>query len=249
MASSQNLTKKMGPQFGLKLGGKLGESFGQTAKSAATTAMSTAKFGLDQVLLGLQHRGLNLEESRDLVQQVGRRVLERAEEIRKQLALSPLSPAWLKDVSLGGPAAIGAPLKADAMNEMSESDAPFSTTSPDADASQNLAESGSIVAAEAGSIVDATVSNPVVEMQPESMKSFLAEEKSKKSRTKSAKALHNLKPAKSAKRGKKAKKAKTVTVKAKTAAPAKAAPKAAPKAKAKSASKAKSKSASAAAHR
>ena len=242
MASSQNLTKKMGSQFGLKLGGKFGESFGQSAKSAATTAMSTAKFGLDQVLLGLQHRGLNLEESRDLVQQVGRRVLERAEEIRKQLALSPLSPAWLKDVSLGGPAAIGAPLKAD---EMSESDAPFSTTSPDADASQNLAESGSIVAAEAGSIVDATVSDPVVEMQPESMKSFLAEEKSKKTRAKSAKALHNLKPAKSAKRGKKAKKAKTVTVKAKTAASAKAAP----KAKAKGSAKSKSKTSAAAAHR
>jgi hypothetical protein len=60
---------------------------------------------LDQVLLGLQHRGLNLKdfsfkESQDVVQKVGRRVLQRADEIRAQLAGRTYSPSWLKDVSL-----------------------------------------------------------------------------------------------------------------------------------------------------
>ncbi|HVK61836.1 MAG TPA: hypothetical protein VM432_09815 [Bdellovibrionales bacterium] len=60
---------------------------------------------LDQVLLGLQHRGLNLKdfnfkESQDVVQKVGRRVLERAEMIRQQVAERPYSPAWLKDITL-----------------------------------------------------------------------------------------------------------------------------------------------------
>jgi hypothetical protein len=71
-----------------------------TATMATQLATETAKHGIDQVLLNLEHRGVNFKESQDLAVKVGRKVLERAEAIREQIAANPLSPAWLKDVSL-----------------------------------------------------------------------------------------------------------------------------------------------------
>ena len=72
----------------------------QMAAETAHMAADTAKGGLDQVLIGLEHRGFNLKESQDIAQRVGRKVLERAEAVRAQIAASPLSPAWLREVTL-----------------------------------------------------------------------------------------------------------------------------------------------------
>jgi len=72
----------------------------QKATRTAQVATEAAKSSLDQVLLGLEHRGLNIKESQDLAIRVGRKVLERAEAIRAQIAENPLSPSWLKEVRL-----------------------------------------------------------------------------------------------------------------------------------------------------
>lgn len=77
---------------------------------AQATAMS-AKQTLDQVLLGLEHKGYNIKEPQDLIQTVGRKVLERAneianevakaaEDVRSQVAAKPYSPAWVKDLKI-----------------------------------------------------------------------------------------------------------------------------------------------------
>lgn len=72
----------------------------RTAQVATQVATEAAKSSLDQVLLGLEHRGLNIKESQDLALKVGRKVLERAEAIRAQIAENPLTPSWLKEVRL-----------------------------------------------------------------------------------------------------------------------------------------------------
>ncbi|MES2854828.1 MAG: hypothetical protein V4692_03140 [Bdellovibrionota bacterium] len=80
-----------------------------TIRSRITKIEKKVENSIDQVLLGLQHRGLNLKEfnfkesqdaAQNIAQKVGRKVLERADEIRAQLAEQPYSPSWLKDVSL-----------------------------------------------------------------------------------------------------------------------------------------------------
>lgn len=78
------------------------KSAATVAKVASKLAKQTARQQLDQMLLGLQHKGLDISDSQDLVQRLGRNVLKRAEAIRAQLANTPLSPAWLKEISLGG---------------------------------------------------------------------------------------------------------------------------------------------------
>lgn len=70
------------------------------AVNAANSVTTGARNQLDQVLLDLEHKALNLVETQDMIQTVGRRVLARAEEIRVQVATSPLSPSWLKDLKL-----------------------------------------------------------------------------------------------------------------------------------------------------
>ncbi|MES2963848.1 MAG: hypothetical protein V4760_08150 [Bdellovibrionota bacterium] len=71
---------------------------------AVTQAMRTAnhaKETLDQALLDLQHKAVDLKaQPQDLIQKVGQRVLERAERIRAQVAETPYSPSWLRDLSL-----------------------------------------------------------------------------------------------------------------------------------------------------
>ena len=54
----------------------------------------------DQVLLQLEHRGLKIKESQDLIQRMGKTVLDRAEVIRSQIAANHLTPNWLKQMSV-----------------------------------------------------------------------------------------------------------------------------------------------------
>lgn len=107
----KGLPKKIKSQFGEKLNTKLASQAQEAVQKATRTAqMATqvatqvatdaAKSSLDQVLLNLEHRGLNIKESQDLAIKVGRKVLERAEAIRAQIAENPLSPSWLKEVRL-----------------------------------------------------------------------------------------------------------------------------------------------------
>ena len=67
---------------------------------ARDTALA-AKKSLDEALLDLQHRALELKKDpQDVIQKVGFKVLERAEAVRAQIADKSYSPAWLKDISL-----------------------------------------------------------------------------------------------------------------------------------------------------
>ena len=67
----------------------------------AMHARDQAKQTLDQALLDLQHTAIDLKgRPNDLIQKVGQTVLERAERIRQQVAETPYSPSWLKDLSL-----------------------------------------------------------------------------------------------------------------------------------------------------
>lgn len=112
---SDQINERIGNQFAAQfstqlhavLSSKVTEQAQEVVKTAARTAQATAhiaaetaKHGIDQVLLNLEHRGLNVKDSQDLAVKVGRRVLERAEAIRAQIAANPLSPSWIKDVSL-----------------------------------------------------------------------------------------------------------------------------------------------------
>ncbi len=81
------------------------------AGAKAQAKAMAAKQTLDQVLLGLEHKGYNLKEPQDLIQTVGRKVLERAneianevakaaEDVRSQVAAKPYSPTWVKDLKI-----------------------------------------------------------------------------------------------------------------------------------------------------
>ena len=79
------------------------------AQAAAEKARETAKKSIDDVLLGLEHKGYDVKGTQDLIQTVGRRVLARAsdiaEDVRSQVAAKPYSPEWLKNVTIPRPAA------------------------------------------------------------------------------------------------------------------------------------------------
>lgn len=101
---------------------------------------------LDQVLLGLNHKSLGLKESQDVIQRVGQSVLERAEAIRAQVANTPFSPSWLKDISFGPTTAEHADAKSPTVGEFeSETET---------------------VPAEVTSMAEATVSTAANQMQP-----------------------------------------------------------------------------------
>ena len=72
----------------------------QAVAEKAQERMATARKSIDDVLLGLEHKGYNVKQPQDLINSVGRRVLERASEIaddvRTQVAAQPYSPEWLK---------------------------------------------------------------------------------------------------------------------------------------------------------
>lgn len=73
-----------------------------TAKAA--NAAEAAKQSLDQVLLGLEHKlenqGVDVQQKKDLIYAVGKKVLERAEVIRGQVATNSMAPSWIKDINL-----------------------------------------------------------------------------------------------------------------------------------------------------
>ncbi|RYZ74140.1 MAG: DUF3235 domain-containing protein [Proteobacteria bacterium] len=75
-----------------------------TAKDARNMAQATAKQSLDQVLLGLEHKlennGVDVKQKKDLIYAVGKKVLERAEVIRGQVAANPMAPTWIKGMNL-----------------------------------------------------------------------------------------------------------------------------------------------------
>ncbi len=97
----KGLPKKIKSQLKTTKLGRTATATAQMASNLATNfSAEAAKQSLDQVLLNLEHRGLSIKESQDLAIKVGRKVLERAESIRAQIAENPLSPAWLKDVRL-----------------------------------------------------------------------------------------------------------------------------------------------------
>ena len=87
MLSSQKLSKKL-------------RSSVKSANTALNTQAKSAKKGLDQVLVNLEHRGLKIKESQEIIQRMGKKVLDRAEDIRSQIATNAKTPAWLKDMSL-----------------------------------------------------------------------------------------------------------------------------------------------------
>ncbi len=64
------------------------------------TAASSARESLDQVLVNLEHSsGLKFKDSSDMAQKIGRKVLERADEIRAQISKNQYAPQWVKTVS------------------------------------------------------------------------------------------------------------------------------------------------------
>ena len=73
----------------------------QSATEAGDLAKSVAKAQVDQVLLNLKHKGLDLSESNELVHRIGQSVLRRADEVREMLEGHHMAPAWLKDLKLG----------------------------------------------------------------------------------------------------------------------------------------------------
>ena len=64
------------------------------------TQIEKIESSFDQVLLQLEHRGLKIKESQDLIQRMGKTVLDRAEVIRSQIAANALTPTWLKQMSV-----------------------------------------------------------------------------------------------------------------------------------------------------
>jgi hypothetical protein len=80
--------------------GKAAEIANSPAATRAQAAAEAAKKSIDDVLLGLEHKGYNVKAPQDLIHTVGRRVLERAsgiaEDVRSQVAAQPYSPEWLK---------------------------------------------------------------------------------------------------------------------------------------------------------
>ena len=150
----QKLGKKLGKQIGRK-GEAIGQKFDQrvdkiaeTVTTVAETAKQTAKTSLDQILLNLEHRGLNLKDSQDILQKVSQTVLDRAERIRSQITEHPsiggYAPSWLKE-----------PLT------KSEPEARTQEPKPTAEA--------------AGSLTEATVSEPAQGMQTPTLKDELEE--------------------------------------------------------------------------
>jgi hypothetical protein len=65
--------------------GKAAEFANSPTATRAQLAAEKAKKSLDDVLLGLEHKGIKVKASQDLIQTVGRRVLARASEIAAQV--------------------------------------------------------------------------------------------------------------------------------------------------------------------
>jgi len=170
------------------------------ASDTAQIAAETAKHSLDQVLLGLEHRGFKVKENQDLqdiqvmAQKVGQKVLERAEAIRAQIATSPFSPAWLKDVKISTTFATAEkPVEKPAHGK--------SEASVDGDVKN---------AAAASSLTEATVSSAAEDVQPETLEARLDSTKSAQDENDEDIAVFE-KPAKKSKRENTSRSTKTTT--------------------------------------
>lgn len=131
--SGRHFSQHIGQKFGKKLGreiGRKGEALGQKFDAhvdqiadKVTNVADTAKTSLDQVLLNLEHRGLNFKDKQEIIHRVGQTVLDRAEKIRAQITentpLGAFAPAWMKE-SLVKTDADPATATADASGSMTE---------------------------------------------------------------------------------------------------------------------------------
>jgi len=131
----------------------------QAVAGKAQERITTAKKSLDDVLLGLEHKGYNVKEPQDLIHTVGRRVLERAseiaEDVRSQVAAKPYSPEWLKNVSIPRPTTT----------------APMKTSTVEAGATEGDGE----LAESAEDSADEKSSGAIVHSEPEVVSTSLAE--------------------------------------------------------------------------
>jgi len=150
------------PELKNNLQAKAGErlqAFAQSATEAGDLAKNVAKAQVDQVLLNLQHKGLDLSQSNELVQKIGKSVLRRADEVREKLEGSPMAPEWLKDLKLG-----------DKIEGLSQKLTETMGSSSNMQAEQAREEAGAHGdAAESTTTADAAVSQAAASMQPESM--------------------------------------------------------------------------------
>jgi hypothetical protein len=105
---NETLNRRLGPTLSRRISEQISTAINSRLARSAQAAASHAKDGLDQLLLGLNHKGLTrFRDTDDVIQQVGRGVLERAEAVRSQLEDRSLSPSWLKGVSFRQPSSAG----------------------------------------------------------------------------------------------------------------------------------------------
>lgn len=137
----------------------------QVAQKTAQKTVQSAKQSLDQILLGLGHKKLEAFDPQDLIQRVGRSVLHRAEQMRLQIADTPFSPTWLKEVTLVKPE----PAKQPSTNSAS-TPAPSRAADPEQQSLSFEADEDSEkpVGDATGSITESSRSLAAEEMQPES---------------------------------------------------------------------------------
>lgn len=152
----------------------------QTAAQTAQMAAGVAKYGIDQVLLSLEHKGINVRDSQDMIQKVGLKVLERAEAIRSQVADNPLSPAWLKDISFQ----FHAQTKRQAAEKVETNSELSAEAKAEMSADSNIEHAENATAA--ASMTETTVSSVAEGMQPpegDAAKAFNSEAAPKKKKS------------------------------------------------------------------
>jgi hypothetical protein len=161
-----------GRHFGQKLGQKLGKEIerkgqrvGQKFDEKVEQISSTAKAGLDQLLHNLEEKGLKIKDSQDFLQKIGQSVLERAEEIREQVAQNPLAPSWIKDVTLSN---------AHSHSNGAEKNSPAQDHTHAHTAGPALHDENHPAEA-AGSMEEASISQPAQDMQPAPLKEIMEE--------------------------------------------------------------------------
>lgn len=127
---------------------------------------------LDQVRTDLQN-SKRVKDSQELLQDLGLRVLKRADEIRARVAKVPLSPSWLKNISLvDAYTQRFAPSKAQAFAPETSSEHEYGHFSEAHEAARVASDE---VPAEGASMREATASEPAEEMQPAPMRVILEE--------------------------------------------------------------------------
>ena len=134
----------------------------ETATGARDMAKTVAKAQVDQVLLNLSHKGLDLRDSNELAQRIGKSVLRRADEVRELIESHRMAPTWLKDLKLG-----------DKLDHLSQKLTSFDETldeTTDAAAGEASEKRSRLdktsEAAESTSMMDATAARASADVQP-----------------------------------------------------------------------------------